>query len=112
MTRTFLTALALVLLIASQGYAQQAPNGPAPAQPRVGANYVDANGDGICDLYQANGGQRQGKGYGPGNGTGNQGNGPKDGTGYGAAQGGGAGTGNCTGTGPTGQASRRRGGRG
>ena len=113
MTRTFITTLALVLLIGSQGYAQQAPAGPTPAQPRVGANFVDADGDGICDLYQARGGQRpgRGRGYGPGDGTGNQGNGPKDGTGYGAMRGGGNGTGNCTGTGPAGQGPRRRGGR-
>ena len=107
MKRTVITALGLVLAFSSLSFAQQAPT---TSQPRTGAAFVDANGDGICDLQQARSGQRMGKGNGPGNGTGNQGNGPKDGTGYGAMNGGGQGTGNCTGTGP--QGARRRGGRG
>jgi len=74
----------------------------------VGPNFVDANGDGICDNFQA--GTRAGRmgagpkgagrrgGWGPGDGTGNQGVGPKDGTGFGP----GPGSGLCDGTGPKG----------
>jgi hypothetical protein len=74
-------------------------------------NFIDEDGDGICDLAFKNGaGNRNretmhlkfGHKYGPGNGTGT-GIGPKDGTGYG----GGNGTGECDGTGPKGN----RGGR-
>jgi hypothetical protein len=75
---------------------------PALAQTR-GANpssptFVDKDGDGICDTYQA-GGQGQAKGKGRGNGAGNQGVGPRDGSGYGA----GNCTGACDGAGPKGQ---------
>ncbi len=70
-----------------------------------GAQFVDQDGDGVCDNYTARSGQKmgnahKGKGYGPGNGTGNMGQGPKDGTGYGKM--GGNGTGLCDGTGPKG----------
>ena len=109
--KRILFALALILAVTTFASAQSAPApGSAQGAPTtVGANFVDANGDGICDLYQAgrNGsqrGQRAGKGYGPGNGTGNMGAGPKDGTGYGPGTG--VCTGTCTGTG-TGQAMRR-----
>lgn len=67
-----------------------------------GANFVDADGDGVCDNFKTRSGMqgRHGKGKGPGNGTGNMGMGPKDGTGYGAGKG--NGTGMCDGTGPKG----------
>ena len=74
----------------------------------VGPNFVDANGDGVCDNCTGTPrgqGQkaRKGKGgSGPGNGTGNQGVGPRDGSGYGRGGGG-----NCNGTGPKGQGRRR-----
>lgn len=77
------------------------------AAPR--AQFVDEDGDGICDRYQANAGARRGR-YGPGGGTGNQGVGPRDGTGYGAPTGAGRGRGVCDGTGPKGPG-KRRGGR-
>jgi hypothetical protein len=117
MKRTIITALGIVVLFASLAAAQQStqPNAPAngQTQARVGPNFVDADGDGICDLQQARAGQKRGHGYGPGDGTGNRGVGPKDGTGYGAMSGAGkgAGAGNCTGTGPQGQARGHRGGR-
>ncbi len=105
----------LILTIASLAFAgwasAQTPPAatPSPTPQSVGPNYVDADGDGICDYYQAggrgNGAGRKGRGgYGPGDGTGNQGAGPRDGSGYGA----GSGTGNCDGTGPKGQGRRGR----
>ncbi len=70
-----------------------------------GTQFVDQDGDGVCDNYTARSSQklantRNGKGYGPGNGMGNMGQGPKDGTGYGKMAG--NGTGLCDGTGPKG----------
>jgi hypothetical protein len=103
MTRNLILTLALTVglgvAVSAQTPAPGAP--PGPARTTVGPNFVDADGDGICDLYQqrAGSGQRMGRGYGPGNGTGNRGLGPRDGTGYGP----GAASGNCDGTGPKGQ---------
>jgi hypothetical protein len=86
--------------------------GPPSTTVNAGPNYVDANGDGICDNVAARGGKKAGRGFGPGDGTGNKGAGPKDGTGYGATSGAGKGTGAGTGTCPYGNAGRgRRGGR-
>jgi hypothetical protein len=102
-------ALAAGLLVASNGQAQteQAqPPGPAK-QATVGPNFVDNDGDGVCDRCasgQANP-SRRGRGgrggYGPGDGTGNQGVGPQDGSGYGPGPGA-----NCDGTGPKGRGRR------
>lgn len=114
MTRTAIATLALTAFLAAPGLAQQAPQGPSSTtQPRVGANFVDADGDGICDRNQQQAGKRAAKGKGPANGSGNQGVGPKDGTGFGAMSGAGRGTGagTCTGACPGGQAARQRGGR-
>jgi hypothetical protein len=102
-------ALGVVLAFAGKGYAEDPPQAPAPArQATVGPNFVDNDGDGICDRYasrtgsQARRGRGNGRGgYGPGDGTGNQGVGPQDGTGYGP----GSGT-NCDGTGPKGRGRR------
>jgi hypothetical protein len=73
-----------------------------------GANFVDADGDGVCDNFGTKSAMqgKHGKGKGPGNGTGNQGVGPKDGTGYGAGTGNGTGT--CDGTGPKGNRGGRK----
>jgi hypothetical protein len=89
------------------------PAGPnPPAQTRVCPNFVDDDGDGICDRYvvrqQARTGKHGRHGYGPGDGTGNPGVGPRDGSGYGPGSG--PGSGNCDGTGPKGKG--RRGSRG
>jgi hypothetical protein len=110
----FAAALGAVMVMAGAASAQTT-NPPASTPTTVGPNFVDADGDGICDNCtgtprgQGQGqGRKAGKGkggYGPGNGTGNQGVGPRDGSGYGP----GAGSGNCTGTGPKGRG--RRGGR-
>jgi hypothetical protein len=98
-------ALGTLLLVAGAARAQ-APN-PPPSQPpaTVGPNFVDANGDGVCDNCAGTPkgkGQkaRQGRsGAGPGNGTGNLGVGPRDGSGYGQA----SGRGTCNGTGQKGR---------
>ncbi len=107
-------ALSAVLLADSPSHAQanQRQTTPPARQSTVGPNYVDNDGDGICDRWTArhNNQVRRGRGpggrggYGPGDGTGNQGVGPQDGSGYGP----GPGT-NCDGTGPKGRG--RRGGR-
>jgi len=105
--------IALFALIAGVTFAN-AQTAPAPGTgtgPRAGTAFVDANGDGICDNFQAGtggqGAQAGRRGKGPGNGTGNQGMGPRDGSGYGARSGNGSGI--CDGTGPKGMG--RRGGR-
>ena len=105
-------ALGAVMVMAGAADAQTA-NPPASTPTTVGPNFVDANGDGICDNCTGTGqgqGQKARKGrggYGPGNGTGNQGVGPRDGSGYGP----GSGSGTCTGSGPSSQGRGRRGGR-
>ena len=115
MKRLILSSLGLLLLGTSVALAQQppAPTTPPPGQ-RLGPNFVDANGDGICDTFQARqatGQQGLRRGRGPGNGSGNNGIGPKDGTGFGAGRGTGLCTGTCTGTGQA-RGQRFRGGRG
>ena len=105
-------ALAAVLaLVASNHALADAKPAPGPAkQGTVGPNFVDNDGDGICDRHGTGSGQaRRGRGNGrggngPGDGSGNQGVGPRDGSGNGP----GPGT-NCDGTGPKGRG--RRGGR-
>jgi hypothetical protein len=82
MRKTLILALAVLLVGALSATAQTAQKPAAPAQAKtwVGPNFVDANGDGICDHYQS--GTRRGRmgaargGYGPGDGTGNRGVGP------------------------------------
>ena len=109
MKKTLILAFVVLLFGAVTAAAQTAPSRQkATAQSRsgtnVGPNFVDANGDGICDHFQAgtrpgrSGAGRRGGGYGPGDGTGNRGLGPRDGTGFGP----GAGSGVCDGTGPKG----------
>jgi hypothetical protein len=76
-----------------------------------GVNWVDADGDGICDNFGTNNqGSGNGKGYGLKDGT-NGGTRPQDGTGFGKMNGAGngSGTGVCDGTGSKGNS--RRGGR-
>lgn len=97
--------------LASGASAQTPPARSADSPAAVGPNFVDEDGDGICDRFQAGGqGQGQGrrrggKGYGPRNGTGT-GVGPQDGSGYGARAG--AGSAGCDGTGPKGRGRRGR----
>jgi hypothetical protein len=112
---TVLAVAALTALAVTAGAQTEPANPTAPEQERTqattraqaGPNYVDNDGDGICDNYQVRQGTRgrRGRGYGPGDGTGNQGVGPRDGSGYGPGTG--AGTGRCDGTGPKGRGGRR-----
>jgi hypothetical protein len=82
MKKTLTLAFAVLLVGAVSAAAQtaQKPAAPAQATTSVGPNFVDANGDGICDNYQT--GTRRGRmgtargGYGPGDGSGNRGVGP------------------------------------
>ena len=76
-----------IVLVAVTASAQSRPTtAPAGQGTTVGPNFVDANGDGICDNFQAGtpwrNGQGQGKGYGRGKGNGTH-VGPQDGTGFG-----------------------------
>ena len=100
MKRTLILALGILAVSASAAFAQTptTPQQP-PAGTAVGANFVDANGDGICDQFQA--GTRQGQG----GGQAQRGKrlGPQDGSGFGAPAGAGTGTGICDGTGPKGK---------
>lgn len=97
-----LTLAAAVAALAVPSFAQ------TPGTNTTAPGFVDRDGDGICDTYQA-GGQQQaagkGKGKGPADGTGNQGLGPRDGTGFGT----GSCTGVCDGTGPKGQTKGKKG---
>jgi hypothetical protein len=113
MKRIINTAIVLAI-VAAVGFAQTAnkeqKKNVIKEQTQVtgkgqrGANFVDADGDGVCDNAGTKAGMqnKHGKGKGPGDGTGNKGVGPKDGTGYGAGKGTGTGTGTCDGTGPKG----------
>ncbi len=105
---TFGLAVALGLATLADAQTTTQPTPPPPAnQTATGPNFVDANGDGICDYYQGGGraaGQNRGRGNGPRDGTGNRGVGPRDGTGYGPGPA--AGGRQCDGTGPKGQGGR------
>ncbi len=103
-------AIGVVMVVAGAAGAQTA-NPPAATSPgTVGRNFVDANGDGVCDNCTGTPrgrGQRACRGrcgFGPGDGTGNQGVGPRDGSGYGQ----GGGRGYCNGAGPRGRGRGRR----
>lgn len=105
MKRTLMIAAGLLVAFAAVAAAQTTPSpAPAPGAPTtVGPNFVDANGDGICDRFQSGQrgpGQGQGRRYGNGSGTR-----PQDGTGLGPGPSAGGGT--CDGTGPKGQGMRR-----
>lgn len=108
MKRALVLTLGLLVASATFAAAQTTPSpAPTPGAPAaVGPNFVDANGDGICDRFQS--GQRLGQGQGQGK---RYGNGtrprPQDGTGFGPGPSAGGGT--CDGTGPKGMG--RRGGR-
>jgi len=113
MNRIINTAIALAV-VAAIGFTQTAAkeqaktsvkaDEPLVTKAQRGANFVDADGDGVCDNFATKSGMqnKRGKGKGPGDGTGNKGIGPKDGTGFGAGKGTGTGTGTCDGTGPKG----------
>jgi hypothetical protein len=105
--KRYLLLAALIVLGFSLTASAQTPGTGSPGTGQ-GPNWVDANGNGICDLYEARGGTGQagqGKRYGQGKGQGQGIGGPRDGYGPGSA--------NCTGSGPgQGQGGARRRGRG
>ena len=110
MKKTLILGLgAFIVLVAVTASAQSRPAQTLAGQgTTVGPNFVDNNGDGICDNFQAGTPKGPGQGRGRGNGRG-MGNGthvgPQDGTGFGpGAQ---AGGGTCDGTGPKGRFARR-----
>ena len=104
MKRALILGLGALLVTATLASAQGRPTAPPATGQAVGALFVDADGDGICDnqMGKRGAGQGQGKGYGRGQGDGTH-VGPQDGTGFGKAAGAGAGTGICDGTGPKGK---------
>ena len=103
MKRALILAVGLVAVTAIAASAQTPTTPQSPSGATVGAKFVDANGDGICDNFQA--GTRQGQG----NGMARKGKrlGPQDGSGYGAGSGAGVGSGSGSGicdlTGPKGK---------
>ena len=104
MKRFMIGVAAFGVAMALSGAAGAQSPGSANPPTTVGARFVDANGDGVCDNCTGTPrgqGQKAGKGKG-GYGPGNQGVGPRDGSGYGRGGGG-----NCTGAGPKGQGRRR-----
>jgi hypothetical protein len=104
MTRAIFIGLALVVAFAATSAAQPRPGPAAAARSAIGASFVDANGDGICDRFQT--GQALGPGQGQGRRVGN-GTHPRPQNGTGLGPGPSAGTGICDGTGPKGRATRR-----
>jgi hypothetical protein len=60
MKRTLILALGVLAVSAAAAFAQAPTTPQPPAGTAAGANFVDANGDGICDQFQA--GTRQGGG--------------------------------------------------
>jgi hypothetical protein len=102
MKRALILGLGALLVTATMAAAQGRPAAAPKAngQAIVGAAFVDANGDGICDNLQNGTRGANAQGQGKGNGTHV---GPQDGTGFGAAAGAGSGTGICDGTGPKGK---------
>ncbi len=110
MKRTALFTIVLVfsvLFLASTANAQTTGSGLGKGAK---TNWVDANGDGICDNVgtSSQGSMKSGKGFGKKDGTGNPLR-PQDGTGFGAKNGNLTGTGVCDGSGPKGSAARRGG---
>lgn len=101
----FAVAIFTMVLFNSSTNAQTAGNGNG-----VKVNWVDANGDGICDNVGTSlqGVNRTGKGYGKKDGTGVRVQ-PQDGTGFGAKSGNLTGTGAGDGTGSKGKMVRRGG---
>ena len=72
-TLSLALAVAAFTVITATSFAQ---NG-VPAGNTASTTFIDENGDGICDTYQAGG---QGQGLGQGNKAGKQGNGVADGS--------------------------------
>ncbi|MBK7105614.1 MAG: hypothetical protein IPH62_10060 [Ignavibacteriae bacterium] len=102
-----LAAMLLVLtFLSSTVFAQEDIVVPVTDDVVHGTNWVDADGDGICDNFGTdNQGKGTGNAYGLKDGSGTQVR-PQDGTGYGKVSGAGSGTGVCDGTGSKGTVKR------
>lgn len=100
----FAAAILALTFLSSNSFAQSQGNGNHGA---VKTNWVDSNGDGICDNVGTSlqGSSKSGKGYGKKDGSGNPVR-PMDGTGFGKKAGNLTGTGVCDGTGPKGTTAR------
>jgi hypothetical protein len=100
------SVLFLVVFFTSNSFAQTTPAGNGKG-PGAKINWVDADGDGICDNVGTSnqGVNRAGKGYGKKDGTGS-GTRPQDGTGYGKKGGNATASGTHDGTGPKGKMNR------
>ncbi|MBK8943980.1 MAG: hypothetical protein IPM32_01800 [Ignavibacteriae bacterium] len=98
--------LLVVTLLSSPIFAQEDIDVPITGDVVHGPNWVDADGDGICDnVGTGNQGKGAGKGYGIKDGSGAKVQ-PQDGSGYGKGNGAGNGTGVCDGSGSKGTAKR------
>ncbi len=93
---------ALTLLFSHDAAAQQKGTGAGKGAAKRGANFVDQNGDGICDNFVAKTGTTGGNGTGVCDGTGPKGKGAGMKAGNGTGTGAGTCTGVCDGTGPKG----------
>ncbi|MEN8191733.1 MAG: hypothetical protein ABFS12_02880 [Bacteroidota bacterium] len=116
-----LAALLVLALFTTTTFAQQNPDGKGVKRNEVKSQWVDADGDGICDNFNKDNQEAQkvmtrnrknlrnkvGAGSGEGNGYGDgSGLRPQDGNGFGKQLGDGTGTGECDGTGPQGKGKR------
>ncbi|MEN8193800.1 MAG: hypothetical protein ABFS12_13340 [Bacteroidota bacterium] len=116
-----LAVLLVLALFATTTFAQQNPDGKGVKRNEVKSQWVDADGDGICDNYDLKNQEAQkamtrnkknlrnkvGDGTGSGNGSGDgSALRPQDGTGFGKQLGDGTGTGECDGNGPQGNVKR------
>ncbi len=112
-------ALFVLTFLSTTMLAQTNPNGKGLHGKNIQSQWVDTNGDGICDNFgtdkqgskNATDGKRGKTGKRIGNGNGNglgDGSGvrPQDGSGFGRKNGKGNGTGNCDGSGKKGNGKR------
>jgi len=61
MKRALILAVGFLGVAAVAASAQTSTAPQTPVKPAAGANFVDADRDGICDLFQAGAGQGQGR---------------------------------------------------
>ena len=104
-------ALLVLTFLTTVMFAQSNPDGKGLRGQNAQSQWVDTNGDGVCDNFgtanqgnkNAVNGRKGNSGQRVGDGSGVR---PQDGTGFGKGNGGGTGNGNCDGTGPKGSRNR------
>ena len=108
MKRTALVLATVILTVTFFNSHSQAQTTDNPTTKGTKVNWVDLNGDGICDNVGTakQGLNRSGKGYGKKDGTGEPAK-PQDGTGFGKKGGNSTASGTHDGTGPKGTNGRR-----